>query len=293
MRDFDLTQLRTFVAVAEAGSISAAVDKVFLSQSSISEQLKKLEQQAGQLLLIRGKKGVAPTSAGTRLIAHARKILSLSEAAFDDLRGHALDGELRLALSDYFRPRDIAVVLKRFAQSHPRLRLHVTTLQSATIEQQSGTDEFDIGLSMRLVDEDGHHVAGYEPDRPGLILRRERLVWAMAKEDPPEPESTVSLVMLPASCTLQRYMLALLERHKVHFRIAHSASGVAGVQLALAAGLGVSCLNQSAICPGLSECPPEWDLPPLPQAEFRLLPPRPSEAKLISDARAALARLFG
>jgi DNA-binding transcriptional LysR family regulator len=279
--------------VADAGSISAAVERVFLSQSSISEQLKKLEQQAGQLLLVRGKKGSTPTPAGVRLLEHARKILSLSEAAFDDLRGHALDGELRLALSDYFRPRDIAVVLKRFVQAHPRLRLHVTTLQSAAIEERAGLDEFDIGLAMRLVDEHGGHVAGYEPDVPGVVLRRERLLWVLAKEEPPEPAATMPLVTLPASCALQRYMLALFERHKMSYVVAHSASGVAGLQLALAAGLGVSCLNQSALCPELTECPAEWGLPPLPQAEFRLLPPRPGEAPLVGDARAALARLFG
>lgn len=59
-RGFDLTQLRTFVAVAESGSISAAAERVFLSQSSVSEQLKKLEERAGQPLFVRSKQGCPP-----------------------------------------------------------------------------------------------------------------------------------------------------------------------------------------------------------------------------------------
>lgn len=61
MSGFDLDQLRTLVAVLEAGSLTAAAPKVFLSQSSVSEQMRKLEERAGQPLLIRGKAGVIAT----------------------------------------------------------------------------------------------------------------------------------------------------------------------------------------------------------------------------------------
>ena len=72
-RGFDLGQLRTFVAVAEAGTVSAAAERVFLSQSSVSEQLKKLEERAGQPLFVRSKQGVTATPAGAKLLDHARR----------------------------------------------------------------------------------------------------------------------------------------------------------------------------------------------------------------------------
>ncbi|MFT4268248.1 MAG: LysR family transcriptional regulator, partial [Xenophilus sp.] len=74
MQDFDLAQLRTFVAVADAGSLTAAAPRVFLSQSAVSEQLRKLEERAGHPLLVRGKSGAVPTPAGERLLAHARRL---------------------------------------------------------------------------------------------------------------------------------------------------------------------------------------------------------------------------
>jgi len=291
MRDFDLTQLRTLVAVAEAGSVSAAAERVFLSQSTVSEQLKKLEERAGQPLLLRGKKGTTPTPAGDKLLGYARKMLALSEAAFEDLQGRALDGELRIAITDYYRPGDIARVLKRFAELHPRLRLHVSIMKSAIIEDGADTGDFDIGMSMRLVGTDGRHIAGGELQ--GTVVRREPLAWVASAEHAGLPsERPLPLVTLPASCTLQRFVVAHLERYKLPYLISHTASGVAGLQLALSAGLGVSCLNASAIGAGLVECPADIGLPPLPMAEFRLLPPTPGESRLVSDARDALAALF-
>ncbi|MCW3478347.1 LysR family transcriptional regulator [Neisseriaceae bacterium JH1-16] len=292
MRDFDLAQLRTFVAIAEAGSVSAAAKQVFLSQSSVSEQLKKLEERAGQPLLLRGKKGSTPTPAGEKLLNYAQRILALSAAAYEDLQGQALDGELRLAITDYYRPSEIARVLKRFAEEHPRLRLHVTILQSAVIERSAGNGDFDIGLAMRLVDTDGRHIAGVDPQQQGTVIRREPLVWVAAQQSDMPERTPLPLVVLPASCALQQFIATLLARHRVPYLVSHTASGVAGLQLALSAGLGVSCLNSSAVGTELAECPAELGLPPLPLAEFRLLPPTPGEAQLVSDAREALSRLF-
>jgi len=96
MHHFSLDQLKSFVAVAETGSLTAGAPLVFLSQSAVSEQLRKLEARAGQSLLVRSKSGVVPTAAGQRLLVHARRLLSLSEEAWRDLRGVALQGTLRL-----------------------------------------------------------------------------------------------------------------------------------------------------------------------------------------------------
>ncbi len=176
MRGFDTDQLRTFVMVADSGSLSAAAPRLFLSQSSVSEQLRKLEERAGVPLLTRGRKGAAPTPAGTRLLEHARRILALNDMALQELRGRALEGELRLAVTDYFRPAEIAGMLRRLRERHPLLRLHVTVMKSAVIDATADMDAFDIGLSMRIVGTRGHGAA-----RRGTLLRREALSWVSAQ----------------------------------------------------------------------------------------------------------------
>ena len=291
-RGVDLTQLRTFVAVAESGSVSAGAERVFLSQSSVSEQLKKLEERAGQPLFVRSKQGVSATPAGSRLLEHARRILAMSEAAFEDLQGRSLDGELRIAITDYYRPHDIARILKTFSEQHPRLKLHVTVLPSAVIDSHAGDDaSFDIGLSLRLVTGSARG-----PSRRGsaqsTVVRREKLLWVSAADADARPGTPYQLVLLPSSCQLQRFVVKLLDENKVPYVVSHSASGVAGLQLALKAGLGISCLNESSIGAGVMACPPGIGLPALPAVEFHLLPGRIGESERVSNARTALMRLF-
>ncbi|MBB5509786.1 LysR family transcriptional regulator [Paraburkholderia atlantica] len=293
-RGFDLAQLRTFVAVVESGGVSAGAERVFLSQSSVSEQLKKLEERAGQPLLVRSRQGVNPTPAGERLLEHARRIIAMSEAAFDDLQGRSLDGELRIAITDYYRPHDIARILKTFSEQHPRLKLHVTVLPSAVID--SGADDhasFDIGLSARLViGQPRARSAGAGSGTASIVVRREKLLWASCADAPTRPAAPYQLVLLPTTCQLQRFVVKLLDEHKVAYVVSHSASGVAGLQLALKAGLGISCLNESSLGGGVVACAANVGLPPLPAIEFHLLPRRPGESELVSNARDALVRLF-
>jgi DNA-binding transcriptional LysR family regulator len=292
-RGFELTQLRTFVAVAESGSVSAGAERVFLSQSSVSEQLKKLEERAGQPLFVRSKQGVSATPAGSRLLDHARRIIAMSEAAFEDLQGRSLDGELRIAITDYYRPHDIARILKTFSEQHPRLKLHVTVLPSAVIDSNAGDDaSFDIGLSLRLVTDNNTRAASRRTGAQSTVVRREKLLWVSAADSGPRPATPYPLVLLPSSCQLQRFVVKLLDEHKVPYVVSHSASGVAGLQLALKAGLGISCLNESSIGGGVVACPASVGLPALPAVEFHLLPGRIGETELVSNARTALMGLF-
>lgn len=289
---FDFDQLRTFVAVADAGSLSAAAPKVFLSQSSVSEQMRKLEERAGVTLLTRGKQGVATTPAGARLLEHARSILAQCEHAWHDVRGFSLTGELRLAITDYFRPGDIARVLRHLGRAYPGLRIHVTILKSGVIETGYDEGEFDIGLSMRVL--------GRAMTRDGGVagtttLCREPLAWVAASDFTRDPQAPLPLLVLPDTCALHRFTTQWLDEQHVPYTIAHIASGVAGLQLALSAGLGVACLNASAAGAELKpidDLLPGTRLPALPSAEFHLLPARRGEAEWVTQARAALASQF-
>ncbi|VTU28904.1 Cyn operon transcriptional activator [Variovorax sp. SRS16] len=282
MQTFDLDQLKTLVAVVDAGSLTAAAPQVFLSQSAVSEQMRKLEARVGHPLLTRSKAGVAPTSAGTRLIAHARRILAMSDEAWRDLRGETLQGELRLAVTDYFRSGDLARLLGRLGENYPRVRLHVSVLKSGAIEAGYAGGDFDVGLSMRIV--------GIGPAKPGMaVLRRESLAWMGATGMRIARGEPLRLLVLPDTCSLHQFTVRLLRRRQLPFSIAHVASGVAGLQSALAAGLGVACLNESALCEGVARLAPPHGLPALPRVAFHFLPARRGESDFVTRARELLA----
>lgn len=284
MAGFDLDQLRTLVAVLDSGSLTAAAPKVFLSQSSVSEQMRKLEDRAGQPLLVRGKAGVAATPAGERLLTHARAILALSDEAYRDLRGVALRGELRLCITDYFRPGDVARMLRRLNEQYPQVRLHVTIMKSGAIEAAYERGEIDVGISMSIQERGAPRARAQ-----GELLRREPLLW-MAAEGAGQPSGPpLPLLVLPETCALRQYVERLLSRRGVPYAVAHVASGVAGLQLAISAGLGVACLNESALAPGIARLHAPG-LPALPAVEFRLLPARAGESEFIGLAREAIIK---
>ena len=287
MRILNLEQLRTLVAVAEAGSLTAAAPQVFLSQSAVSEQLRKLEQQVGQTLLLRSKAGVQPTVAGVRLLDYARRMLALGEEACLALHGVALAGTLRLGVTDYFRPAELAVLLARVQAQYPGVRLQVAVDKSGVVEAAYARGEFDVGVTMRLPGSTAR-AAGR-----ALPLRREPLQWMAAPHWKREPGVPLPLLALPSTCALHQFTAALLEKRRIAFTVALAASGVAGLQSALAAGLGVACLNASALCEGVQALRPGAGLPALPQACFVVLPPREGESDFVRRARELLVEGFG
>ncbi|MGO1069984.1 LysR family transcriptional regulator [Lysobacter sp. CA199] len=287
MRSLDLEQLRAFVAVAEAGSISGGAGRVFRSQSAISEQIQKLEAATGAALLLRSRNGVSPTPAGERLIGHARHLLALGELALHDVRNEPRRAEVRLAISDYFRPDEIAGLLAHLGRHCPHLRLQVHVGQSAALAQGHAEGSYDLALTMEI---DNGPRRGRGSSNVAW-LREEPLAWVATPGLDLRRESELPLVLLPPSCSLHQTAVRRLQRQGTGYRIAHTGSGVAGVQAALRAGLGLGCLNASAIGPGLAIAHSPR-LPSLPQCRFGLLSPPADAVTSLHDAGAALREFF-
>ena len=180
-----------------------------------------------------------------------------------------------MAITDYFRPDDIAGLLKKLREWHPRLRLHVVMKKGLEIDHAS--DYLDIGLAMRF-NERVFTSSTFE-------VRREPLQWVAASGWVPEPGQPLPLLAI-SGCGLSEYSCQVLERDHVGYEIVYSTSGVAGLQSALKAGLGIACLNASAIPLGVE--PYRAGLPELAQARFLLLPPRKGESVLVENVRQLL-----
>src|SRR5262245_52899875 len=124
MLDIDL--LRTFVAILETGSFTAASDVVRRTQSALSLQMKKLEEQVGHSLLKREPGGIKATAEGERLLIHARRILRAHEDAILDFGGvSGTAGNLLLGMSADYGQALLPRVLGVLARSWPRLSVEV------------------------------------------------------------------------------------------------------------------------------------------------------------------------
>jgi len=287
---FDLDLLNALVAIDETGSLSAAAPRLFRSQSAVSEQVRKLEATCGLPLVSRGKTGASLTPAGQRLVAHARDLLAMSRAAYRDMQGAQLAGDIRIAITDYFRPRALPAILRRVRDQFPKLRLHVSIRRSAAIEDEANEGDFDIGLSMTVL---GKRRAKSSAAGRRIVLRREALAWVADKSFAMPESGPAPLVVLPETCSLRRLMLKTLDAHGVPYTIAHSASGVGGLHLALAAGLGVTCLNSSALPEAAAPIAGVRKLPAMPEVEFCLVPARAGEPPIVAAVRSMLAEQLG
>src|SRR5271165_3562587 len=113
---FDMDALRTMVAGIELGSFARAATKLGRSQSAVSMQLKKLEQQAGRPLFRRNGRGLVPTEAGDALLAYARRIVALNDEAAASLEATVAAASVRMGLPQDLFEDVMPEALRRFSQ---------------------------------------------------------------------------------------------------------------------------------------------------------------------------------
>ena len=145
----ELQQLRGFCEVARQGSFTRAADKLFLTQPAVSQQVRSLEEELGQSLLERGRKGVRLTHAGEALFRRARSVLGELAAARAELEemGTHVRGRVLMATSDTNCTYVLPPVLRRFRERFPEVDVDIRNKMSSEIGQLVLADEIDFGLA--------------------------------------------------------------------------------------------------------------------------------------------------
>jgi len=147
----DTDLLRSFVAVVDTGSFTRAAKQIFRTQSAISMQIKRLEEQCGRVLFIRNGRSLELTEEGRSLLGYARQILQLHDEALTGLRQRRSYKPLRLGCpEDYSRQLlpDLIIMLR---QRFPGLQLEVSASPTPVLRQLLDSGElvkpFDIGMT--------------------------------------------------------------------------------------------------------------------------------------------------
>jgi DNA-binding transcriptional LysR family regulator len=233
----DLELLRSFVSVVDAGGFTRAGERVHRTQSTVSQQIKRLEEDVGQPLLNRSGKDVTPTEAGERLLSYARRLLSLAEEARDVLAQPGHEGAVRLGVPEDFAAYRLAKLLAAFSRSHPGLRLDVRADQSTYLKRDLDRGDLDLALFKRSAGEKG-----------GIAVWPERVHWVTSKNHPRHASAgSVPLIGFPAGCLYRAGAVHALESAGRTWHMAYTSSSLAGIQAAVAAGLGLSILSEIAI----------------------------------------------
>ncbi|MER7186872.1 nitrogen assimilation transcriptional regulator NAC [Streptomyces hyaluromycini] len=145
----DTRRLYSFIKIIDAGSITRAADILHIAQPALSQQLSALEAQFGQQLVIRSKRGVAPTEAGRTLYRHAQLILRQVDLAHAAVRvsGRAPAGSVSVGLAPYSLGAALALpLLKRVRERYPEILLHINENFGGVISEAIMTGRMDMAF---------------------------------------------------------------------------------------------------------------------------------------------------
>ena len=140
----ELRQLKHFLAVGEAGSITAAARNLRLTQPALSRQIKALEEELDTALLERGAHSITLTPAGEVLVAEARKLVRFSEAMIEKVKSTAAGEPLRVGYAPSLAGEFLSIAIERFSQFHPRVRVSLYDWSSAEMRTGLANGKLDL-----------------------------------------------------------------------------------------------------------------------------------------------------
>ncbi|MGF6152992.1 DNA-binding transcriptional LysR family regulator [Pseudomonas fluorescens] len=254
----DTEVLRTFVAIADQGGFTRAGELVNRTQSAVSMQMKRLEEDVLQRQLFqRDGRQVKLTAEGQVLLGYARRILKLHSEVFNTLREPHMVGTVRIGTPDDYVMRFLPGILSRFAQAYPLIQIEVHCESS---KQLLLRQDLDLSIVTR---EPGSEI--------GQLLRKERFVWAQAQCFSPNEQTPLPLAMFNSDCFCRLWACNALDASGREYRIAYNSSSLSAIMAVVSAGLAVTAQLESLITQDMRILGEAEGLPLLPEASIMLV----------------------
>jgi LysR family hydrogen peroxide-inducible transcriptional activator len=247
MADLKLKDLRYLVAVADTRHFGRAAERSFVSQPTLSAQLKKLEEYLGVQLIERAPKRVALTAAGEEIVERARRILAASEEIVELAKGHRdpLAGRLKLALLPTIGPYLLPKVSARLRKSLPRLELMLYEYQTDPMLEKLHSGEIDVGILALPVTIDG--LETYELYKePFTVALPASHRLAQRASIRLEDLSHETLLLLEDGHCLRDQALDICASTDIHEKQDFRATSLETLRQMVAAGIGITLLPELA-----------------------------------------------
>lgn len=240
MENLDSDLLRTFVAVAQAGSVTEGAERIHRSQSATSIQIKRLEAVLGQPVFERHGRGVVPTEIGRRLLPVALDVTARLDATLQSITRRPVEGKLRLGIPDDHGREKLARIVARFSRDQPGIALNVTCSLSTGFPEALRRGALDLAV--------------YEVETPAPseeLLVEDPTCWMAAAGRDFTGVEPVPVAVFDEACWWHDAAISSLEASGRPYRIVYSSQSVQGVLAAVEAGMAVGLLGRSSLAPGL------------------------------------------
>jgi DNA-binding transcriptional LysR family regulator len=218
--------LRSFAAIVDSGSMLRATERVFVTQSALSLQMKRLEETVQTPLFHRDGRRLVLTPAGQTLLTFAREILATNDRALSALNGDVLAGPARVGMVQDFAEVLLSGVLARFADLNPETQLQVRVGGSHELLELLSSDRLDIVLGMGQADD------------PSAI-RTAPMRWL--GDEALADQKVLPLAILEEPCRFRDAALKALEIAGREYRVVLETPSLSVLRAAIDSGLAISC----------------------------------------------------
>jgi len=277
-RDIDIGLLRAFIAVAETGSMTTAANIVSLTQSAVSQRIKRLEGVLNLKLFERTVEAMGLTSDGERLLSRAYKLVANNDQLVTDMWGADFNGEVKLGV-----PHDVVAsmmppTLRLFKRAYPHVLVTLVSDTSQVLHEKMCDKKIDLVLMTETV-------RGNQEQ----FLLTDRLVWVGAKGGEAYIERPLSVALGAENCAFRSSAVDALNKAEIHWRSICQEGSLEPVFATLKADLAVAPFLSRTV-PADLDIHKNTELPALPEfhINLRTQPDNPSPialelAKLIQD----------
>jgi DNA-binding transcriptional LysR family regulator len=228
--NLDIDVLRTFVTGVELGSFAQAAERLGRSPAAVSAQLKKLESQVGQALLVKSGRKLALTDAGELLLGYARRMLELNDEAVDRVRSSTVEGWVRVGLPHDFAEHGLPAALGRFAKTHDKVRIEARAERNSELIKRVAEGKLDLALV-------------WQDERVPRYLEKVAelpLVWIGQPGFVRSAKATLSLAAFEAPCLFRAAATAALDKVGQPWSLSFTTPSLAGLWAAVEGGLGLA-----------------------------------------------------
>jgi LysR family transcriptional regulator, hydrogen peroxide-inducible genes activator len=244
----NLKDLKYLVALADTGHFGKAAERSFVSQPTLSAQLKKLEEYLGVTLVERQPKNVQLTEVGKLVVARARRMLNEGDEIIALARHNAdpFAGKLKVALIPTIGPYLLPRVMPKLRKALPQLRLMLYEYQTESLLKRLHDGEVDLGILALPVEQDGLEARKLYQEDFTVALPQDHLLGAKSTVKVADLKGHTLLLLEDGHC-LREQALEVCSRVDIREHEDFRATSLETLRQMVVAGLGITLLPELAV----------------------------------------------
>ena len=255
----DIDILRSFLAFVESGSFTGAARKTFKTQSAISMQMKRLEEEGGRALFAKDGRNLVLTDDGKLLANYARRILALHDEALGTLKAVGEHPPLRIGSPDDYADSILPQLVRKIKADYPELRITLTCATSSNLRGRLDSGELDLAVLTRNPNSD-----------EGYLMVHDRGVWMTAPGSTLIDQDPLPLVLFGEDCKFHTTAIDGLDKLERAYELQCTTTNACVLQALVRNDQAISAVASLTV-PADLEAVSHPELPELPAIDVVLM----------------------